>query len=204
MSEREANERRKIKRGSISGLADTTMKIAASQEGRGPTESETQAAVPQQADASQEGQGPTGPPTGRSREGRPRPRKPRSPNRPTPHGKARDRRNRNRKPRQQAGFAGRPGTEGTGTESHPQQADASQEGQGPAEPETESHGPSTGRRFTGRPGPGRNRKPRSLNRPTLAGRPETGRTGDPSHGPSTGRRRRTVSWKRTPTVTVSG
>ena len=40
MSEREANERRKIKRGSISGLADTTMKIAASQEGQGPAESE--------------------------------------------------------------------------------------------------------------------------------------------------------------------
>ena len=72
MSEREANERRKIKRGSISGLADTTMKIAASQEGQGPAEPETKVTVtgrpgtggtgteshPQQADASQEGQGP--------------------------------------------------------------------------------------------------------------------------------------------------
>ncbi len=63
MSERETNERRKIKRGSISGLADTTMKVAASQYGQGPTELETQAAVLQQADASQEGRGPEEPET---------------------------------------------------------------------------------------------------------------------------------------------
>ena len=62
MSEREANERRKIKRGSISGLADTTMKVAASQEGQEPDPDDASAkdAVPQQADASQEGQGPDG------------------------------------------------------------------------------------------------------------------------------------------------
>ena len=62
MSEREANERRKIKRGSISGLADTTMKVAASQEGQEPDPDAAPAkdAVPQQADAPQEGQGPAG------------------------------------------------------------------------------------------------------------------------------------------------
>ena len=62
MSEREANERRKIKRGSISGLADTTMKVAASQEGQEPDPDDASAkdAVPQPADAPQEGQGPEG------------------------------------------------------------------------------------------------------------------------------------------------
>ena len=69
MSEREANERRKIKRGSISGLANTTMKGAASQDGQGPAEKQpdpnipAKDTVPQQADASQEGQGPEEPET---------------------------------------------------------------------------------------------------------------------------------------------
>ena len=69
MSEREGNERRKIKRGSISGLANTTMKGAASQDGQGPAEKQpdphipAKDTVPQQADASQEGQGPAEPET---------------------------------------------------------------------------------------------------------------------------------------------
>ena len=99
--------------------------------------------------------------TGRPGTGRSRNRKPRFLNRPTLRRKARD---RPKEPEPKATV--------------PQQADASQEGQG-GRPETdasrkagptgtESHGPSTGRR--------------------LAGRPGTGRTGDPSHGPPTGRR----------------
>ena len=109
MSEREANERRKIKRGSISGLADTTMKIAASQEGQGPDESETQAAVPQQAAASQEGQGPQDPETQAA------------------------------VPQQAAASQEGQGPDEPETQATvPQQADASQEGRGPAEPETKA------------------------------------------------------------------
>ena len=137
MSEREANERRKIKRGSISGLADTTMKIAASQdgqgpaekqpdphipakdtvpqqaaasqEGRGPEEPETKAAVPQQADTSQEGQGPAEPETQAA----------------VPQ--QADTSQEGRRPEE-------PETKVT----VPQQADTSQEGQEPAEPETQA------------------------------------------------------------------
>ena len=115
MSEREANERRKIKRGSISGLANTTMKGAASQDGQGPAEKQpdpnipAKDTVPQQADASQEGQGPAEPETKAT----------------VP---------------QQADAS----QEGQGPEEPetkvtvPQQADASQEGQGPEEPETKA------------------------------------------------------------------
>ena len=131
MSERETNERRKIKRGSISGLADTTMKVAASQDGQGPAEPETQATVPQQADASQEGRGPEEPEpkttvsqqADASQEGQ-RPKEP-EPKAAVP---------------QQADAS----QEGQGPEEPetkatvPQQADASQEGQGPEEPETKA------------------------------------------------------------------
>ena len=87
MSERETNEKRKIPVDKLAGLVHSTVKNAAvpnrptlprkardrrsrrptprslnttslSQEGQGPKEPETNAAVPQQADASQEGQGP--------------------------------------------------------------------------------------------------------------------------------------------------
>ena len=126
MSEREANERRKIKRGSISGLADTTMKIAASQEGRGPTESETQAAVPQQADASREGQGPKEPEpkatvpqqADASQEGR-------GPKEPEPKATVSQQADASQEGQRPAA----PETQATA----PQQADASQEGRGPAE-----------------------------------------------------------------------
>ena len=108
MSEREANERRKIKRGSISGLADTTMKVAASQDGQGPQEPETKATVPQQADTSQEGQGPAEPET------------------------------KTTVPQQaDASQEGQGPAEPETQAAVPQQADASQEGQGPAEPETQ-------------------------------------------------------------------
>ena len=126
MSERETNERRKIKRGSISGLADTTMKVAASQdgqgpaleqdgpstgrrsqEGRGPEEPET--TVSQQADASQEGRGPEEPETKAT------------------------------VPQQADASQEGQGPEELETKATvPQQADASQEGQGPEEPETKA------------------------------------------------------------------
>ena len=66
MSEREANERRKIGKGPISGLAHTAVSADASQEGRGPVAKQPDTTVPandtapQQADASQEGRGPAG------------------------------------------------------------------------------------------------------------------------------------------------
>ena len=109
MSEREANERRKIKRGSISGLADTTMKVAASQEGQGPAELEAQATVPQQADTSQEGRGPEEP----------------EPKAAVPQ---------QADTSQEGQGPAEPETKAT----VPQQADASQEGRGPAEPETKA------------------------------------------------------------------
>ena len=113
MSEREANERRKIKRGSISGLANTTMKGAASQDGQGPAEKQpdphipAKDTVPQQADASQEGQGPAEPETKAT----------------VPQ---------QADTSQKGQGPAEPETKAT----VPQQADASQEGQGPAEPET--------------------------------------------------------------------
>ena len=66
MSEREANERRKIGKGPISGLAHTAVNADASLEGPGPAGKEPDEAVPakdtvpQQADASLEGRGPVG------------------------------------------------------------------------------------------------------------------------------------------------
>ena len=113
MSERETNERRKIKRGSISGLANTTMKGAASQEGQGPAEKQPDPHIPakdtapQQADASQEGQGPAEPETKAT----------------VPQ---------QADTSQEGQGPAEPETKAT----VPQQADTSQEGQGPAEPET--------------------------------------------------------------------
>ena len=141
MSEREANERRKIKRGSISGLANTTMKVAASQDGQGPAEKQPDPipaghgpstgrrftgrpgtnrrlnTVPQQADASQEGQGP---------------------------------RNRRRNTVPQQADASQEGQGEPETKAAvPQQADASQEGQGGNR--RRKHGPPTGRRLQEEP-----------------------------------------------------
>ena len=119
MSEREANERRKIKRGSISGLANTTMKGAASQDGQGPAEKQpdphipAKDTVPQQADASQEGQGP-------------------AEKQPDPHIPAKDTVPQQADASQEGQGPAEPETKAT----VPQQADTSQKGQGPAEPET--------------------------------------------------------------------
>ena len=151
MSEREANERRKIKRGSISGLADTTMKIAASQDGQGSAEPESKAAVPQQADASQEGQGPAESETtatvpqqaDASQEGR----GPEEPETKATVPQQADASQEGRGPEEPETKATVPqqadaSQEGQGPEeletkaTVPQQADASQEGQGPEEPET--------------------------------------------------------------------
>ena len=121
MSEREANERRKIKRGSISALANTTMKGAASQDGQGPAEKQpdphipAKDTVPQQADASQEGQGP-------------------AEKQPDPHIPAKDTVPQQADTSQEGQGPAEPETKDT----VPQQADASQEGQGPAEPETKA------------------------------------------------------------------
>ena len=66
MSEREANERRKIGKGPISGMAHTAVNADASQQGPGPVGKQPDPnipandTVPQQADASQEGRGPAG------------------------------------------------------------------------------------------------------------------------------------------------
>ena len=106
MSERETNEKRKIPVDKLAGLVHSTVKNAA---------------VTQQADASQEGPGPKEPETKATdrptfpRKARDRPETPRPLNRPTLPRKARDRRSRRPTPRS------------------PQQADASQEGQGPKE-----------------------------------------------------------------------
>ena len=131
MSEREANERRKIKRGSISGLADTTMKIAASQEGQGPAEPETQATVSQQADASQEGRGPAESETqaavpqqaDASQEGR---------------GPAESETQATVSQQADASQEGRGPQDPETKAAVPQQADASQEGRGPQDPETKA------------------------------------------------------------------
>ena len=131
MSERETNERRKIKRGSISGLADTTMKIAASQEGQGPQEPEPKTTVSQQADASQEGQRPKEPePKATAPQQADASQEGQGPKEPEPKATV---------PQQAAGSQEGRGPEEPETKATvPQQADASQEGQGPEEPETKA------------------------------------------------------------------
>ena len=69
MSERDANEKRKIPVGKLASLVHSAVnkntvpqQADASEEGQGPKEPE-KAAVPQQADASGEGQGPKEPET---------------------------------------------------------------------------------------------------------------------------------------------
>ena len=138
MSEHEANERRKLKVDTLSGLVRSAVhkntvpqQADASQEGQGPAESEPKAAVSQQADASQEGRGPQDPEpkaavpqqADASQEGQ-------GPAEPEPKAAV---------PQQaDASQEGQGPAEPEPKAAVPQQADASQEGQGPAEPEEDT------------------------------------------------------------------
>ncbi len=121
MSERAANERRKIKKGPISGLAHAAVKADASPEGQGPAgkqpdpDAPAKDTDPQQADASQEGQGPAG-------------------KQPDPDIPSKDTVPQQADASQEGqGPAGKqPDPDIPSKDTDPQQADASQEGQGPA------------------------------------------------------------------------
>ena len=127
MSERETNEKRKIPVDKLAGLVHSTVKNAA---------------VTQQADASEEGQGPKEPET-----------KATVPQQadvsPGTEGAGDQRRGPSGRH-----FRGRPGTEGAGDERRgPQQADVSQEGPGPKEPETNAAVPQQADASQEGPGP---------------------------------------------------
>ena len=138
MSEHEANERRKLKVDTLSGLVRSAVhkntvpqQADASEEGQGPKEPETQATVSQQADTSQEGQRPKGPETqaavpqqaDASQEGQ----GPQEPEAQAAVSQQADTSQEGQRPKE-------PATQATVS----QQADASQEGQGPKEPEEDT------------------------------------------------------------------